>query len=378
MSASPAPVLPDYAGACIRGVLPAVLAPSSGSRRFPTWFPAVASQATSYVVLVLDGLGWNQLVDRWHLTPTMRAMSHTVITSVAPSTTSTALTCITTGLTPGEHGIVGYRQYLSGDVVNMLRWHDGSRDVRRVHEPHVVQPFVPFLGEDVAVVTKAEFSSTGFTEAHLRSGRHYGWRMPSAIAVTVGERIAAGDRCVYAYYDGVDKVAHEFGFGARYDAELRTADRLVSDVLAAVPADTCVLVTADHGQVQVDEPAIVLHPTIARDVRVMSGEGRFRWLHVAPGRQESVRAAAQEQYGDVAWVVTREQVIDQGWFGPLVSPPVAARLGDVALVTHALVAFDDPREGGHMQLICRHGSLTADEMLVPLLAARGSSASGMP
>jgi hypothetical protein len=369
MAAVPRPVAPDYSGASVQSLAPALLAPRPV---LPAWFPPPAHGAQRHVLLVLDGLGWDQLSERAHVAPTLSSMASSVLTSVAPSTTATALTSITTGLTPGEHGIVGYRIDLGGDVVNMLSWRDAKGDVRRVHEPQVVQPFAPFLGEDVTVVTKAEFDKTAFTAAHLRGGRACGWRVPSAIPVIIAERVAVGDRFVYAYYDGVDKVAHERGFGPHYDAELRYADRLVADVLAALPADVCLLVTADHGQVQVDAPVIVLSDEVARHVRLMSGEGRFRWLHAVPGQQGSLLAAATARYSDVAWVRSRQQVIDDGWLGPVVSAPVAARLGDVALVPFADVAFDDPSDRGAFPLRCRHGSLTAAEMLVPLLAARGT------
>jgi hypothetical protein len=47
---------------------------------------------------------------------------------------------------------------------------------------------------------------------------------------------------------------------------------------------------------------------------------------------------------------------------------VAARLGDVVLVPFAPMAFLDPADTGELRLKARHGSLTAEEMLVPLLA----------
>ena len=103
--------------------------------------------------------------------------------------------------------------------------------------------------------------------------------------------------------------------------------------------------------------------------RSQSGEGRFRWLHARHGATDDLLAAATEAHGDVAWVVSRNQTIDEGWFGPVVSPPVAARLGDVALVARDPISFHDPADSGPFQLVCRHGSLTAAEMLVPLLAA---------
>lgn len=325
------------------------------------------------MLLVLDGLGWDQLRERWALAPNMASMDAEVLTSVAPSTTSTALTSITTGLPPGEHGIVGYRVDLGGTVANMLRWHDGTRDLRRVFEPERVQPFPPFLGARVSVVTKSEFAETGFTRAHLRGTAARSWRMSSAISVEVSEALAAGDELVYAYYDGIDKVAHEFGFGPRYDAELRAADRIVGDLLDAAPSDVCVLVTADHGQVEVREAARSLPEPVMRHVHHQSGEGRFRWLHAHPGQHGSLLAAATAAFSHVAWVVTKAQVLERNWLGPVVSGPIASRLGDVALVPFADVAFSDPDDTGGFPLICRHGSLTAAEMLVPFLGAHGRS-----
>ena len=106
-------------------------------------------------------------------------------------------------------------------------------------------------------------------------------------------------------------------------------------------------------------------------VRIQSGEGRFRWLHAKPGARGDLLDACAQAHADQAWVVTREQIIDEGWFGPTVSAPVASRLGDVALVAREPISFFDPADSGPYELICRHGSLTRAEMLVPLLAATG-------
>jgi predicted AlkP superfamily phosphohydrolase/phosphomutase len=80
------------------------------------------------VLLVLDGLGWHQLRRYAHCAPTLAAMEGGAVTTVAPSTTVTALTSIATGLTPGEHGLIGYRIDMGGHVVQMLRWGDERGD----------------------------------------------------------------------------------------------------------------------------------------------------------------------------------------------------------------------------------------------------------
>ncbi|MDP2290920.1 MAG: alkaline phosphatase family protein [Actinomycetota bacterium] len=364
---TPTPTLPNYSGANVRGIVPALLAPRGATK--PAWMPALVAAARQVVLLVLDGLGWEQLQERRHLAPTLASMVGGPITTVAPSTTGTALTSITTGLTPGEHGVVGYRMEIGGEVLNVLRWSAGHGDSRRQIEPAGTQPFVPFMGERVAVVSKAELEQSAFTEAHLRGGEPAGYRAPSSMPVIVGELLARGDRMVYAYYDGIDKIAHERGFGPFYDAELVAADRLVADLRAALPSGAVLVVTADHGQVDVGPRLVTPHDDVLKLCRLQSGEGRFRWLHARAGAQADLLAAATEHYGHQAWVHSRSELIDAGWFGPVVSPPVAARYGDVALVAHAPISFHEPADTGPYPLVCRHGSLTSAEMLVPLLAA---------
>ena len=86
------------------------------------------------VLLVLDGLGWEQLQERSHLAPTLAAMAGGPITTVAPSTTATALTSLTTGSRPAAHGLVGYRVRVSGtDVLNVLRWCTAGSNSRNRH-----------------------------------------------------------------------------------------------------------------------------------------------------------------------------------------------------------------------------------------------------
>lgn len=363
------PLIPDYSGANVRGIVPALLGPTSWATTLPSWMPAPVAAATQVVLLVLDGLGWDQFQEHRSLVPTLAAMTGGPITTVAPTTTATALSSIATGLTPGEHGLLGYRMMLSGEVLNVLRWTSVEGDRRRAMPPRDIQPFPAFLGHDVPVVSPAELQSSAFTEGHLRGSRPVGYRAVSAIPVEVGRQLRAGERFVYAYYGGVDKTAHERGFGEFYDAELRAADRLVGDILDVLPPGAVLLVTADHGQVDVGDRIVEPDRDLLDMVAQQSGEGRFRWWHARNGTADDLAKAAGERYEHIAWVVTREQLLDEHWFGPTVAPPMAARLGDVALVPHAPVSFHDPADSGPFALICRHGSLTAAEVLVPLLAA---------
>jgi hypothetical protein len=362
------PIIPDYSGPNVRGIIPALLGPTWWDAGIPSWFPAPVAEARKVVLLVIDGLGWDQFVEHRQLMPRLASLAGGPIHTVAPTTTATALSSIATGLTPAEHGLVGYRMALGREVLNVLRWTIDGQNARRVHPPRDLQPYDAFLGRSVPVVSQADLENSGFSEAHLYGCQRYGWRAASSIAVEASARVAAGERFVYCYYGGVDKIAHERGFGPFYEAELSFADHLVGALLDALPPDTCLLVTADHGQVEVGSRIIEPSPELLAGVVMQSGEGRFRWLHVSQGATSSVYDAALDGLADVAWVVTREQTLDEHWFGPSMAPRIRSRLGDVALVAREPVSFHDPDDAGPFALMCRHGSLTSAEVNVPLLA----------
>ena len=111
-----------------------------------------------------------------------------------------------------------------------------------------------------------------------------------------------------------------------------------------------------------------LTPTLNSLILKQSGEARFRWLHARPGAEEDLYLSARERFGNFGWVMSKDQILNEGWFGPKIDEEVKTRLGDVALVAREKVGFTDPAEKMPFQLITRHGSLTKEEMHVPLLS----------
>lgn len=370
-----AAVLPDYRGPNLAGLVPALLA---GPGERPAWIPEAARDADQVVLLVLDGLGWVQLGERLGLAPALAGMAGGPITSVVPSTTACALTSLVVGAPPAAHGVVGYRVAVEGpsgpEVMNVLKWKTPSGDARPYVDPGLFQVLPPFLGRAVPVVSKADFAGTAFTDAHQRGARQVGWHQASGLAVEVERLVSEGEKMVYAYYDGVDRTAHLHGFGPHYDAELVAADRIVGDVAGALPRGVALVVTADHGQVEVGPNVVELDAGLMEGVRMVSGEARFRWLHAVDAGPAGVRRlaeAARRLYGHQAWVATAEQVQDEGWLGGPLAQAFRDRLGDVALAPFEPIGYLEPGEAAEPRLVCRHGSLTEDEMLVPLVATRG-------
>jgi Type I phosphodiesterase / nucleotide pyrophosphatase len=367
VKASDGQVRPDYAGPSVSGVVPALLGPEA-----PPWLPGCVAGARATVLLVLDGFGWRAIEEGRGRLPELAGLEGGPITTVVPSTTAAALTSIASGMAPARHGLVGYRMLVGGQVLDVLRW--------KVPEGKAPEPGAvtlvdrSFGGRSVPTVVRAEFARTGFTESHMRGVRFVGWRTTATLVTHVARLVEAGETFVYAYYDGVDKVAHEYGINdGFFPAEQMAADRLVGDLLDALPSDAVLVITADHGQVQF-ERWVTMEP-VAGHVRAYAGDARLRYLYARTGAEADLAKAAADAFADDAWVFTREQLIDEGWLGP--EPPpgdVATRIGHVALAAKGNVAFADPTHPHETRLLAGHGSLSPDEMLVPLLAGRGRRA----
>lgn len=370
-----APMAPAYDDGCVTALVPALMQGDQAPGGWPPWLPDEVLGARRTLLLVLDGLGWEQLRSRPGAAPNLTGFAGGAITTVAPSTTAAALTSIATGEPPGRHGLVGYRiavgapeRPAQAEVLNALRWSTGDGDARRRHDPREFQPCEVFGSQWPPVVTREAFSDSGFTAAHLSDTRLMGYRDRTGLVARVVEAFAGGEPFVYAYWDDIDRTAHEFGLADRYEEELAACDAMVGELAERLPAGTAIVVTADHGLVHVGENLVHLPPSVTTLVDGQSGEARFRWLHSRPGAAADLLAACHEAFDPVGWVRSVDEVVSDGWLGPEVTTAARARLGDVAVLARDPVAFVDPAESASIDLIGRHGSLTADEMLVPALA----------
>lgn len=359
------PVRPDYGGASLNAIVPTVV-----TGRSAPWLPSALDDASAIVILLLDGLGWEAIEAHRGLLPELRELEGGPITTVVPSTTASALTSFATGLAPAQHGVVGFRMRVDGAVLNVLRWQ--TTGSRRAPDPFTVQRHTAFLGRPIPVVTRSEFRNSGFTEAQLRGARFVGWSTTSSLVEHCRELVDSGERFVYAYYPGVDSIAHEHGLRTEfYVAELRFADELVGAVREVLPQSAALLVTSDHGQVHLAPGAWIGIEELDPLVDMYAGDGRFRYLYARRGAARELSSAARDLVGDQAWVLTREELFAMGWIGPAPEGPVGNRVGDVVLAAREPVGFVDPTFPQEVNLAAGHGSVTPEEMLVPLLAGRG-------
>jgi hypothetical protein len=377
-----APLLPEYGRRSLAEVLPALLA----ALGVPGPAPALAvPPVRAAALLLVDGLGSELLRRHAADAPFLASLTDAgPLTAGFPSSTSISLASIGTGVPPGAHGLLGTALLAGEELLDTLQWiARGTRvDLRERLVPEEVQPVPTALeraaadGVGVTVVTRREFEGSGLTRATLRGGRFQGTEALGDLAAGVLTAIARpGRQLCYGYHRDLDALGHMYGPGSLpWRLQLAQIDRLAELVAERLPPDAVLAITGDHGMVAVDR----LHdadtdPVLTDGVAQLTGDPRARHVHVRPGARDDVLATWTAVLGDGAWVVPGEQAVADGWFGLPVAPHARDRIGDVVMAARGSTAVIRSRAE---KLISRmpgqHGSLTADEQLVPLLMARSA------
>ncbi|MEO3816995.1 nucleotide pyrophosphatase/phosphodiesterase family protein [Plantactinospora sp. B24E8] len=231
-------------------------------------------------------------------------------------------------------------------------------------------------GVTTTVVSRPELARTGLSLAAYRAEAHRGAADADALATEMLAALTDGDgpTLVYGYHPDVDRYGHRHGIDSpQWRDAVAVVDRLLARLVDGLPADAALLVTADHGQLDIPAQGrldLDTDPRLRAGTRVIAGEARVRYLHTEPGARDDVRATWSELLGPDAWVVTREEAVEAGWFGPVPEAHLP-RIGDLVatcLGTNVVVAsVENPIEAG---LVAYHGSCTATEMTIPLLTVR--------
>ncbi|WP_026926881.1 alkaline phosphatase family protein [Granulicoccus phenolivorans] len=363
-------ILPAYGESTLADVVGSIAARLGCDVARPLPVPA----GERFVLVLVDGLGWH-LVDSYAAhAPYLAGLLPTAtrITSGVPSTTVTSLTSLGTGTEPGRHGMAGYtfRNPAVDQIFSPLLWNSATPATE-------FQPLPGWFerldgGIAVTSVSLAKFADSGLTLAALRGGNFVGIEdeldHDTRITATVTAATGARQTLVYFYERLLDHDGHGQGVGsAEWLAQLQRIDTMLADLRAALPDDVRVLITGDHGMLNVPSRNFLTiedEPELRTGVRLIGGEGRFRQLYTAHPAEVAARWA--DRLGADAWVRTRGDAIDEGWFGPMV-PRVADRFGDVLVAMRTDWAALTTTVPGEFGLVGMHGSLTPQEMYVPLL-----------
>lgn len=380
--AGPPVLRPAYGTGSLADLLPSVLAALGVSGAVDRLgLTQRLSGVRRVAVLLIDGLGHDLLPAAAPVAPTLadalagRLGTLRPLTSGFPSTTPTSLTTLGTGAVPGAHGVVGFTVKVPGTdrVLNHIEWRADPDPARWQPLPTQFQRAAA-AGVAVRVVSRPQYAGSGLTISAY-DGAAY---LPATDVETLATRLLAAltdadpPVLAYGYHPDLDATGHDRGLDSpawrRAAAEV---DRLLARLVDGLPADSALVVTADHGQVDVPQWArfdLGADPRLRSGVALVAGEPRVRYLHTVPGAVADVCATWRGVLGPAAWVGTREEAVAEGWFGP-VSAAHLPRLGDVVVVCHDRYAvFASGYEPDRLsQLVALHGSWTPAEMRVPLL-----------
>lgn len=343
---------------------------------------ALSLPASSHaIVLLVDGLGAAALRSRAGHARFLasRMAKGDVIDGVFPSTTAAAIATLTTGVAPGGHGMVGYSVLdAAGDrIVNQLKgW-----DAQMRPESWQLQRTVFEQAQDAAVpafaIGTGRYADSGLTRAVLRGAEYVS-------AETIEERLAAARKIlesteraiVYVYAAELDMAAHARGWESdKWLGELERLDAALAAFAPALGRGAGLLVTADHGIIDVPPEKHVLYDTVPEliaGVRHVGGEPRCLQLYLEPGLPASAADELAESWrdteGDRVWVSTKEQALADGVFGE-VDLRAQSRIGDVIVAARKLVAYYDSRDISRTgrSMVGQHGSLSDEEMRIPLV-----------
>jgi hypothetical protein len=372
------PIVPSYGESSLADLSASVLASLTGDAAGNVLgLPEVGRVC----LLIVDGLGLELLRGHQAAAPFLAelAFNSRPLTAGFPSTTVTSLGSLGTGLTPGAHGLLGYQVAIPGEgrLLNGLHW---PKDV----DPAAWQPQPTIYERAVAAgvaavhVAPGAYRTSGLTGATLRGAEYRAANSLGALAALSVDALGESDRVLVSAYHGLlDACGHQYGVSSSaWVNELAHVDKLAEQIAAGLPYGSVLYVTADHGMVNVgpdDRVDADAEGSPLRDgVALLGGEPRVRHVYARPGAAEDVLVTWREMLGERAWVMSREEAIKDGLFGPAgtpVSDAMAARIGDVVAAcvgTWAVTCSkDEPLESS---LVGMHGSLTPDEQLVPLLA----------
>lgn len=330
--------------------------------------------APRYVVHVVDGLGLDLLRRHADAAPFLSSLVNVedVVCGV-PSTTATSLTSLGTGVLAGAHGVVGYTSRVpgSGQRLNSLKWDQPVDPL--IWQPHpTVLELLLRQGIAASSVNDARFAGSGLTLCSQRGVPFHGIDSIWERLDVVVDVIESAPRSVtYAYESRLDHTGHGRGCESQeWRDMLTTIDAELADLREELPRDTVLVVTADHGMIDLpaqDRFDVETCPTLLDGVTLLAGEARFRHLYTRSGAAADVAGRWQAELGDRAVVRTQDGLED--WFGPI-APDVRGRIGDVVVAALGDFAVFSSREFAiELKLTGFHGSISEAELRIPVLVA---------
>ena len=327
------------------------------------------------VVLLVDALGASVLEHHEDLFPALVRAQGGSIEAAFPTTTSTGLVSLGTGLDPGIHGIVGATFWLpdTSELLGPLRWGSSPSPFAVQPEPTVFERVQDF-GVSCFCVGPQTYSHSGLTRAAFRGSEYLAADTiadrADIVAAIAGKASWTSPSLVYVYWPALDRAGHEFGIDSRpWRSAASDVNALVLALHEALSTDARLVITADHGMLDTRSRIWIEDDhRLSIDVRAIGGEPRMRHVYTNHADDaDDVALRWSSVLGEQARIMTRTVAVNEGLFGA-VDPAVSERIGDViALPTDGLLLASHIVDELVSSLPGQHGGLTDAERRIPAL-----------
>ncbi|MGQ9699489.1 MAG: alkaline phosphatase family protein [Candidatus Bipolaricaulaceae bacterium] len=348
-------------------------------------------EAEMVVSVVLDGVGWRRLeslraegiVD---LQPFLDGGVYLPLTSVFPTTTTAALSTISTGESPAVHGVLGYKLFRPelGTVVDMIRLAPpaGREDAleklglspeKILPVPTVYQRLL-FQGIPTILFLPKHIADSGLSKVLYQGvARIVPFLTASDLLMLLREALSGpGRRLLAVYWPSTDSLAHTYGPRSEaFSLELAHILGTLAKLMATAPRDFVLLITADHGFYEADPVRDMVNCAAQRELKEALllppvGDPRAAYFFLKRAKDGVVEKFFAEFFPDDFLILPVEEGLRRKLWGlEEPTPEIRALLGDLVVISRRRKFVLWPTE--EFKLRGLHGGLTPDELYVPLL-----------
>ena len=336
---------------------------------------SLGSAENREVLILIDGMGQDAIDkygDQFPIFDELKQVKK--LYTNFPSTTATSLSTLGTGVLPGIHGMLGYTVRVprsDNRLLNALKWDERVDPVMWQKVPTLFERAV-LAGVSVTHVAAKRYEGSGFTQAALRGAKYVGANGVDEMATAVSAALKPQPSFVYTYLNTLDSAGHSDGVGSdKWLTALQQVSEFIIKVKQLAPAGTRIWVTSDHGMVNSTEQAILGQDNkLLENVTLIGGEPRARHIYIKEGAVSETIIQWQEFFGSKVRVLSKDNAIKDGLFGPVVTEDSHDRLGDlIAIANSDLILVDPARVREESSMVGHHGGVTDIEVEIPLLLA---------